>query len=65
LGELAAQQPFGDGHVYLEWAFDLLLLPKEMVEPMHKQVRQLGIKLITAYLVNNAIFGMKSIQESH
>jgi hypothetical protein len=31
LGELVAQQPFGDGRVYLGRAFDLLFLPKDMV----------------------------------
>lgn len=57
LGELAAQQPFGEGRVYLGWAFDLLFLPKEMVVPMYEQVRKLGIKLITTHMVKNAIFG--------
>jgi cytosine/adenosine deaminase-related metal-dependent hydrolase len=64
LEELAAQQPFGDGRVYLGWAFDLLFLPKEIVVPMYEQVRQLGIKLITTHVVKNAIFGMKPIQGS-
>jgi cytosine/adenosine deaminase-related metal-dependent hydrolase len=57
LEELAAQQPFGDGRVYLGWAFDLLFLPKEMVVPMYEQVRKLGIKLITTHVAKNAIFG--------
>ena len=61
LGELATQQPFADGRVYLGWAFDLLFLPKEMVVPMYEQVRQLCIKLITTHVVKNAVFGMKSI----
>ena len=60
LGELAAQQPFGDGRVYLGWAFDLLFLPKEMVVSMYEQVRKLGIKLITTHVVKNAIFGTYS-----
>ena len=64
LEELAAQQPFGDGRVYLGWAFDLLFLPKDIVVPMYEQVRQLGIKLITTHVVKNAIFGMKPIQGS-
>ena len=57
LGELAAQQPFGEGRVYLGWAFDLLFLPKEMVVPMYEQVRKFGIKLITTHMVKNAVFG--------
>jgi cytosine/adenosine deaminase-related metal-dependent hydrolase len=57
LVELAAQQPFGDGRVYLGWAFDLLFLPKEMVVPMYEQVRKLGIKLITTHVAKNAVFG--------
>ncbi len=58
LGELAAKQPFGDGRVYLGWAFDLLFLPKEMVVPLYEQVRKLGIKLITTHVAKNAVFGM-------
>lgn len=59
LEELAAQQPFGDGRVYLGWGFDLFFLPKEMVVAMYGQVRKLGIKLITTHVVRNAVFGMR------
>lgn len=57
LAELAAKQPFGDGRVYLGWAFDSLFLPKEMVVSMYEQVRKMGIKLITTHVAKNAVFG--------
>lgn len=57
LEELAKDQPFGDGQVYLGWGFDLLFLPKEMVSPMYNKVRELGIKLITSHMGKNAVFG--------
>lgn len=57
LGELATQQPFGNGRVYLGWGFDLLSLPSEVVVPMYEKVRKMGIKLITTHMLKNAVFG--------
>ena len=57
LEQLAAKQPFGNGRIYLGWAFDYLFMPKEVVVPLYEKVRKLGIKLITTHMSKNAVFG--------
>ncbi|KAJ7142114.1 hypothetical protein C8R43DRAFT_928087 [Mycena crocata] len=53
LAQLAEKQPFGEGRVQLGFAFDSYYLPKDMVIGLFKQVRDLGIKLITSHYVPN------------
>jgi hypothetical protein len=57
LEELASSQPFGNGRVYLGLGFDLYFLPKEVVISLFKQIRNLGIKLITSHYASNQILG--------
>ena len=55
LEQLAANGPFANGRVQLGFAFDGLFLPKEVVVPLFKKVKSLGIKVITTHYCRNAV----------
>lgn len=50
LEELSRRAPFGDGRVTLAVAFDGWFLPEEVVVPMFKRIRGMGIKQITIHM---------------
>ncbi|KAF2627673.1 hypothetical protein BU25DRAFT_468706 [Macroventuria anomochaeta] len=47
--QLADKGPFGEGRVTLGFAFDLLLLPPEMIRGLFTQVKEKGVKTITTH----------------
>lgn len=55
--ELVSKAPFGNQRVQLGFAFDGLWLPKEVVVPLIKKVKGLGIKTITSHYVRTPVIG--------
>jgi cytosine/adenosine deaminase-related metal-dependent hydrolase len=46
--ELAQQGPWADGRVTLGFAFDLYVLPPEMIKQLFAQVKNAGVRTITS-----------------